>query len=291
MSHNTTPTATPEATTGRNSRGLILLSIGVVLTLAAVALLVVTIAGISSLQADALARINEENLSYRAEFGFVERELSSLSAMTAIPAGILLAAACFLIPGYLRRRGVMAARDTTFLRGGSTTARFKPLPLALHAVWLLVPLAAWVLLVLIPLQNLIGGTAWPAGLKDENATAVWMLLASYGGLAAALFVVILVSLVKKAAYLQRIKAHPEAVDGGAGKGTWRWVTFRWRFDLWIAGLGGGFLGLCWIALGFEDTPFFVTTLCIGLVLVAGGLLLAVNYWRAGEPLGTADSYS
>ena len=288
MSHSTT---TPDVTTGRNTRGLILLSIGVVLAVAAVALLFVTIVGISALQADTLARINEENLSYRAEFGFVERELSSLSAMTAVPAGLLLAAACFLIPGYLRRRGVLAERDTTFWRGGSTTAKFKPLPLGLHAAWLLVPLAAWVVLVLIPLRNLIGGTAWPAGLEDENATAVWMLLASYGGLAAALFTVILVSLVKKAVYVQRVTAHPDALTGSAGKRTWRWLTFRWRFDLWIAGLGGAFLGLCWIALGFEDTPFFVTTLVIGLVLVAGGLLLAVNYWRAGEPLGAAESYS
>lgn len=288
MSHSTTTT---EATTGRNTRGLILLSIGVVLTLAAIGLLFVTILGISSLQAETLARISEENLSYRAEFGFVERELSSLSAMTAIPAAILLAAACFLIPGYLRRRGVMAERDTTFWRGGSTSAKFKPLPLGLHAAWLLLPLAAWVLLVLIPLQNLIGGTAWPAGLEDDNATAVWMLLASYGGLAAALFAVILVSLVKKAVYMARVQSHPEAVDGSAGKGLWRWITFRWRFDLWLAGLGGAFVGLCWIALGFEDTPFFITSLCIGLALVVAGLLLAVNYWRAGEPLGAAESYS
>ena len=288
MSHSTT---TPETTTGRNTRGLILLSIGAVLTLAAVGLLVVTIVGISSLQAETLARISEENLEYRAEFGFVERELSSLSGMTAFPAVLLVAAACFLIPGYLRRRGVMAERDTTFWRGGSTTAKFKPLPLGLHAAWLLVPLAAWVLLVLIPLQNLIGGTAWPAGLEDDNATAVWMLLASYGGLAAALFAVILVSLVKKAVYMQRVRSHPEAVDGSAGKGLWRWITFRWRFDLWIAGIGGAFVGLCWIALGFEDTPFFITTVVIGLVLVVGGLLLAVNYWRAGEPLGAAESYS
>ncbi|MET0955754.1 MAG: hypothetical protein ABWY68_07350 [Cryobacterium sp.] len=288
MSHSTTP---PETTTGRNTRGLILLSIGVVLTIAAIVLLVVTVVGISSLQSEALARINEENLSYRAEFGFVERELSSLSAMVAFPAGLLVAAACFLIPGYLRRRGVIAQRDTTFWRGGSNAATFKPLPLGLHAAWALVPLAAWVLLVFIPVQNLLGGTAWPAGLQDENSTAVWMLLASYGGLAAGLFAVIVVSLLKKIVYTGHISRHPDAVDGSAGKRTWRWVTFRWRFDLWLAGLGGAFVGLCWIALGFEDTPFFVTTLIIGLVLLAAGVLLAVNYWRAGEPLGKAESYS
>ena len=108
MSHST---ITPVVTTRRNGRGLVLLVIGAVLTLAAVALLCVTIVGISSVQAETLARISEENLSYRAEFGFVERELSSLSGLSAIPAGILVAAACFLIPGYLRRRGVMARSE------------------------------------------------------------------------------------------------------------------------------------------------------------------------------------
>lgn len=288
MSHSTT---TPDVTTGRNTRGLILLSIGVVVALGAVGLLAFTLLMISSLQSDALARINEENLTYRAEFGFVERELSVLSGMVAFPAVLLLAAACFLIPGYLRRRGAMAERDTTFWRGGSTAARYKPLPLGIHAAWALVPLAAWVLLVVIPLRNLIGGTAWPAGLQYDNVTAVWMVLASYGGLAAAMFVIILVSLVKKAVYVNYVGRHPKAIEGSAGKGLWRWITFRWRFDLWIAGVGGAFLGLCWIALGFEDTPFFFTTLTIGLVLVVGGLLLAVNYWRAGEPLGAAESYS
>lgn len=286
MTHSTTA---PEATTGRNYRGLILLSIGVVLAIAAVVLLFVTVVAISTLQSAALERINEQNLSYRAEFGFVERELSVLSAVTAFPAMLLIVAMCFLIPGYLRRRGVIARRATTIWRGGSRIATYTPLPLGLHAAWALVPLAAWVLLVVIPLRNLIGGTAWPAGLQDENSSAVWMLLAGYGGLAAALFVTIVASLIKKVAYTARIARHPEAVDGSANKSIWRWITYRWRFDLWIAGIGGGFLGLCWIALGFEDTPFFLTTLCIGLVLIAGGLLLAVNYWRAGEPLGAGES--
>lgn len=288
MSHSTT---TPEVTTGRNTRGLVLLSIGIAVALVAVGLLAFTLLTISSLQSEALARINEENISYWAEFGLVERELSVLSGMVAVPAILLLAATCFLIPGYLRRRGVMAERDTTFWRGGSTAARYKPLPLGIHAAWALVPLAAWVLLVVIPLRNLIGGAAWPAGLQSDNVTPVWMVLASYGGLAAAMFVIILVSLAKKAVYISYVGRHPEAVEGGAKKGLWRWITFRWRFDLWLAGVGGMFLGLCWIALGFEDTPFFVTTLSIGLVMVVGGLLLAVNYWRAGEPLGAAESYS
>jgi len=288
MSHSVTP---PDAATGRNLRGMILLTVGVSITIVAVTLLAVTVLGISLVQSDALAQIAAEKVSYAVGFGLIERDLSSLSVLVAYPAILLVAAACFLIPGYLRRRGVIRERETTFWRGASRTAVYQPLPLILHAVWALVPLAAWVLLVLIPLLNLVNGTAWPAGLEEENATAVWLVLAPYGGLASALFAAILVSLLKKVVYARRIAAHPADVDGSAARATWRWVTFRWRVDLWLAGLGGGFVGLCWIALGFGDTAFFAVALAIGLALIAGGVLLAVNYWRAGEPLGAAESYA
>ncbi|WEO76790.1 hypothetical protein BJQ94_15730 [Cryobacterium sp. SO2] len=282
MSHSVADT---QVNTGRNSRGVILLTIGVVLTVTAMTVLAVLLLLLSSLQSDALARINEENLSYRAEFGFVERQLSAVSALVALPAILLVTATCFLIPGYLRRRA------TTIGRGTSTTATSLPLPLGVHAAWALAPLTGWVLLVLRPLLNLLGGTAWPAGLRYENADAVWLMLAAYGGLSSALFVTILVSLLKKVVYVRHITAQPSDVDGSAAQGIWRWVTFRWRFDLWLAGIGGVFVGLCWIALGFGDTPFFLSTLAIGLVLVASGVLLAVNYWRAGEPLGAGESYA
>lgn len=281
----------PATGTGRNYRGVILLTIGVVFTVAAVALLAFLLLLMSYFQSDALARINEQNLSYRAEFGFVERRLSVASALIALPAMLLIVATCFLIPGYLRRRGTFGTRATTIWRGGRNTATYQPLPLVVHALWAMVPLAAWVLLVVRPLLNLIGGTAWPAGLKSENAEEVWLLLAGYGGLASALFVTILVSLLKKVVYTRHIAAHPADVAGGPGKGTWRWLTYRWRLDLWIAGVGGGFVGLCWIALGFDDPAFTITTLAIGLALIAGGVLLAINYWRAGQPLGTGESNS
>lgn len=288
MSHTTLPSA---PTIGRNTRGLVLLSIGMALSLAAVVLLGVTLLGIATLQSDALARMNEENISYWASFGLVERQLSTLSMMSAMPGVLLLAATCFLIPGYLRRRGSIMEGELKFWRGGSNTAKYKPLPLVVHAAWLLVPLAAWLLLVVIPLGNLIGGNAWPAGLQYENADAVWLLLGLYGGLAAAMFAVVLVSLLKKIVYLRHIIRHPDDINGGASKGFWRWLTFRWRFDLWLSGIGGAFIGLCWIALGFDDLAFTTTALGIGIVFFVLGAALSMNYWKAGEPLGAAESYS
>jgi hypothetical protein len=268
----------------------VLLSIGSVLTLAALAVLAVTVVGLATIQSEVLARISEQNLEYRAEFGFVQRQLSSLSAMTAVPAIILVAATAFLIPGYLNLRGTMKGVQSTFMRGGSNVATYRPLALWAHALWSLLPLASWALLVVVPLRSMMSD-GWPAGLRPDNMDGVWMLLAIYGGLASALFGVLLTSLVKKAYYARVIALNPDAVNGGSGRGLWRWITFRWRFDLWIAGVGAGFVGLCWIALGFDDPGFFGGALTIGVVLMLGGMLLSLNYWRAGEPLGAAESYS
>jgi hypothetical protein len=268
----------------------VLLSIGSVLTLAAMVVLTVTVVGLATIQSEVLARISEQNLEYRAEFGFVQRQLSVLSAMTAMPAIILVAAAAFLIPGYLNLRGTMKEVPSTLLRGGSNVATYRPLALWAHALWCLLPLGIWVLLVIVPLRSMMSD-GWPAGLRDDNITAVWMLLASYGGVASAMFGVLLTSLVKKAFYGRVIARNPDAAAAGSGRGLWRWITFRWRFDLWIAGIGAGFVGLCWIALGFDDPGFFRGALIIGVVLMLGGMLLSLNYWRAGEPLGAAESYS
>ena len=289
--------ATPGAETRRGRRhrpkrglGIVLLWIGSALTLAALGVLAVTVIGLATIQSEVLARISEQNLDYRAEFGFVERQLSALSAMTAVPGIILVAATAFLIPGYLTLRGTMHGVPSTFMRGGSNVAIYRPLALWAHALWCLLPLAIWVALVVVPLRSMMSD-GWPAGLRPDNLDAVWMLLAIYGGVASALVGVLVTSLLKKAFYLRVIARNPDAAAGSSGRGVWRWITFRWRFDLWLAGIGAGFVGLCWIALGFDDPEFFRGALLIGVVLMLGGMILSLNYWRAGEPLGAAESYS
>jgi hypothetical protein len=259
-----------------------------VLALSAVVLLAVIILVTATLQTDALARIANGTVTYRAQFGFVERKLSELSALIAGPGILLVAATCFLIPGYLRRRGDFYELPTSGLRGGSVLAIYRPLALWAHALWSLVPLAAWVLLIVVPLRSMAGG-GWPAGLREENSTAVWLALGFYGALAGGLFAVMITSLIKKAYFLAWLRRHPDAqVDEGSGA-FWRWVCFTWRFDLWLAGLGGALIGACCIGLEFDGQQFVVVASLIGLVLLLGGIAASLNYWRAGRPLGTGIS--
>ncbi|MEC5179578.1 hypothetical protein [Arthrobacter sp. CG_A4] len=251
-------------------------------------LLAVIILGTATLQAEALARIANRTVTYRAEFGFVERKLSGLSALTAGPGILLVAATCFLIPGYLRRRGEMYELPTTGLRGGSVLAIYRPLALWAHGLWSLVPLAAWALLILVPLRSMAGG-GWPAGLRDENSTAVWLALGFYGAVASGLFAVIVTSLIKKAYFLAWLRRHPDTqVDEGKGA-FWRWVCFTWRFDLWLAGFGGALIGVCWIGLEFDGLQLLTVALLAGLAMLLGGIAVSLNYWRAGRPLGAAIS--
>ncbi|MFM9432863.1 hypothetical protein [Arthrobacter sp. MP_2.3] len=279
------PDAAPRA---RSMRGLVLLAIGSVLALCGVALLAVIIVGTATLQTEALARVANRTVTYRAEFGFVERKLSGLSALIAGPGILLLTAMCFLIPGYLRRRGTMHGLPTSGLRGGSVLAIYRPLALWAHGLWSLVPLAAWGLLILVPLRSMAGG-GWPAGLREENSTAVWLALGFYGAVASGLFAVIVTSLIKKAYFLSWLRRHHETrVDEGNGA-FWRWVCFTWRFDLWLAGFGGALVGVCWIGLEFDGQQFVMVTSLTGLAMLLGGILMSLNYWRAGRPLGTALS--
>ncbi|MCI4658851.1 hypothetical protein [Cryobacterium zhongshanensis] len=268
----------------------ILLAVGTIVALLAVALLGYTLYRMATIQGEALAALNDNTITYRAEFGFIEREMSVLSFLVSIPACMMLVAACFLFPGYQLSRGSYYGRETTFMRGGSNVAVYRPLALWAHALWLLLPLAAWVALIAVPVRSMMAG-GWPDGLREEQSTAVWLFLGSYGVIAGGLFATMLASLIKKSFYLAWVWTHPEAAAGGAGQGFWRWMTYRWRFDLWFAGLGGGFLGACWIALAFEDQPFFQATVLIGAALFVVGVALSLNYWRAGEPLGTGESQS
>lgn len=225
-------------------------------------------------------------------FFLTQRQSQVVSILIALPGVLLVAALVFLFFGVFQRRAAeFGARDRKWLQGGSIVSLMKPLGTKPHLLWVAVALVFWLLLVIVPvIVSTAGG--WPTNLDETQSGYTFLTIGVYGGLAAAVMFVLITSLVKKTSYVAALRKRGDrARGGGPGKGFWRWFTFRWRFDLWLAGVGGALIGTCWIALIFDDTGFFFGALAIGVVLVALGVLTAVQYWRAGQPLGTGESFA
>jgi hypothetical protein len=112
----------------------------------------------------------------------------------------------------------------------------------------------------------------------------------YGALASAIAGVLLVSHLKKQRHLALVTAQdPRLLE--APNGVWRWLTFRWRFDLWLGGIGGALAGASWLALPFGDISFLILPLLGGILLFAVGVWMARQYWKAGMPLGIGESFA
>ncbi len=234
----------------------------------------------------------EASVTVPGAFLLSHHDTEVVSLLIAVPGVLLLLAMISLFFfALLRRSTELGVASRSMWAGGSVTAQLKPLATGYHLAWIAVAVLAWLLLIVVPMRLALGG-GWPASLEDSPATFTYLALGMYGGLSAALAVVLSVSLVKKTVYRVTIRRRgPAALGGGSGRSFWRWFTFRWRFDLWLAGVGGAFLGTCWLALIFDDSGFFLTTLGLGLVFTAVGVATAVQYWRAGEPLGAAESFA
>ncbi|TPW75033.1 hypothetical protein [Schumannella soli] len=197
-----------------------------------------------------------------------------------------LIATCFLIPGEQLRRGEIVANPDA--DGAVNVSRFRPLSSGWHLFWALLSLALIVGMLV---------AAVPATLLDQDALDVpssadprpsWLLVSL---LFLPLPFVALASLAKKTHWMRvgAIADHPR-------RAAWRWVTYRWRLDLWTVALGvavaqwGAFLG--W-GLSDEDAE---AGIAVGTVTVVLGLgLLVLGFWlgrgapKSGELPTTGES--
>jgi hypothetical protein len=230
--------------------------------------------------------------SAAAQSGHPDGAANTVSSMMSV--GVLT-----LLGEQLRRGGIgrSSRAQTTMLPQGSYVSSFSPLRVGWHTLWALVTLAAALVLILVPtLATITGG--WPTTLGGDYAFATsWQ---TDGIVVLAIAVASLVSLFKKVTYLARLRSQravPSTVSA-----SWRWLTFRWRFDLWVAAFGGLLVGLSSIAITSTSwdvaDPNLVSNLLGGLVVllpglgfIALGMWMSSNYWKAGEPMGAAESYS
>jgi len=273
--------------------GRVLSIIGV--SLAVFALLILLSGG----AADTVADISVNNGADRDSF----KDVVALArnAMLAAPGLVLLFAMCALVLGEQLRRGQVKPNPNapdTLLPSASNVSDFAVLSYRVHAVWVAVGLAVSAVLVGIPVISWFTGS-WPSTVRsDYDFTGFWII---YGAIAFGITVATAVSLLKKALWVRRVSVGTATRTGGPGKRFWRWVDYRWRFDIWLAGIGGLLAALSLVfldgtggefgtpALLAAALPPFVGVLAGGVLLIVLGALAAAQFWRSGEALGSGES--
>ncbi|MDL5351557.1 hypothetical protein [Microbacterium sp. zg-YB36] len=221
-------------------------------------------------------------------FGLSPSAIEEATFFVAVPGGLALLAFCFIGTGWIMR-GKVGTREREGLQGGTVVSITPILAPRLHLLWLGVAVAFWVALVIVPIVSAMGG-GWPITVDDMPQGYVWATLGMYGGLSAAIAGVLLASFLKKRRYLAMVAAEdPRLLEQPSG--FWRWFTFRWRFDLWLAGVGGLLVGISPLPLTMGEALPFVLMLVGGILLIGVGAWCASHYWRAGVPLGVAESYA
>jgi hypothetical protein len=221
-------------------------------------------------------------------FALSPSQINQLALLDAVPGGLFLISFCLICSARVLR-GKVGTVDTRGLEGGSVVSLNTYLTPRAHLAWLGVAAAFWFALIPLPVFLALGG-GWPATVRDLPQDHVWVNLALYGGLAAAAAGTLMVSHLKKQHYLA-LEAADNLRPDEPQRGIWRWITFRWRFDLWLGAVGGAAIGGSLIALPFNAVAGFVVSLAIGVVLMVAAVLLARQYWRASLPLGLAESFA
>ena len=267
--------------------GKVLSVIGAVLAVIAVTILVGGGVALTALS-DSVAR--------GADRGRLEQTAHLIvGAMVLAPGLLTLFAMCGLIAGEQFRRGRITKNvnpPQTTLPSASMVSQFSMLSFAWHGLWLTVSLLLGAFLVILPVAGRLTG-GWPYSVRDPFAfDGLWLI---YGSIVVGIAVTCGVSLFKKVFYLRDVATGRITSAGGPGKTFWRWVDYRWRLDLWVAGLGGLLVALAPFALPAsqkptveEIVPSIVVTAC-GAALIVLGLVMARQFWRTGEELGSGES--
>ncbi|ROS76738.1 hypothetical protein [Cellulomonas sp. PhB143] len=217
--------------------------------------------------------------------------------------GLLVGAAALWI-GDIDRRGSMA-------RSGEPRGRVLPSATNVSQV---VPIGygwhvGWLALEAVLAVGMLAVSSWAVGAVDSDDLQGYPTAWAFWGLgAAALFGATAGSLVKKVAFRRWAAAHAASMRGGAPTGRvspfWRWVTFRFRLDLWVCAAGALLLAAAAVvgslleSLGddfgsaddvAEATGAVQALGVVGALLLVVGLAAATQYRRAGKPLGAAES--
>ncbi|WP_155865236.1 hypothetical protein [Gryllotalpicola ginsengisoli] len=238
--------------------------------------------------------------------------LTLMAAINSAPetfgVSLVISALLFFVGEELRRGNIHWASGR---RGDPdspaiTMVRMRVLGVRTHAVWAVVGAVAGLFLVMGPaIASVLAGA-------EIELSPLWNYLLTgddpdsreiVGFLALGFGVTPALSLYKKVHYRKVLRERgTRALKGAEDEDErWRWraLTYRWRADVMLGFLGGvvGGFGIAMpTVIGWSDDDerigaivFGLGFLLIGAGLFVAGMALAARYWKAGKPLGMAES--
>ena len=213
---------------------------------------------------------------------------------------ILMVASAPLFLAEYHRRGLWFTRERGFFQGGSNVVVLRPARLWSRALWLLVSILAWVLLIAVPVHLDITTDVFA-----DADSSLWTLLVAHGIFASGMTVVLGFSLLKRLTY-DRLAARfgGNIVYGSASQRLWRFLSYQFRFELWFAFGCGASLGTlplvyqaaaddCYTAacVPVPEQSWLAWIFWIAAACAALALLGCLNAWRSGKSLYSAESVS
>lgn len=220
--------------------------------------------------------------------------------LVTAPMLILMVAAAPLFLAEYTRRGQWQSRDRGFFEGGSNVVQLRPVSTWARLLWILVALAFWAALIWVPVSLAIGEDAF-AGASEP----FWALTITYGIFASGMCGVMVFSLIKRLTYDPLAARFSGKVVFGSGSQLfWRFVSYRFRLELWLAFISGAVLGTVpLVYLSAADDCYTESCVLVPdpavLGLIAAGaagsaalaLIGSLNAWRSGKSLYSGESVS
>ncbi|MDL5350381.1 hypothetical protein [Microbacterium sp. zg-YB36] len=174
--------------------------------------------------------------------------------------------------------------------GGSFGVHLRPISVRLHVLLLGLTLAAWALVMVVPVVlDAQGILDIPLG--SSAVDQFWFTVTVYGVLTGILAAMISLSLFKKLTYNDLLARHSSTIVPGSARQLW-WAKFShiWRAELGIAGFAGAALGLSPLGVHLDSPAYGFGALAIGIALMTVAVLLARNSWRSGLAVERVGSY-
>jgi hypothetical protein len=193
--------------------------------------------------------------------------------------------------GQFAVRGRWGTGGDSRFSSGSFRVDLRPISGWLHVLLLLAALAAWALVMALPVRLDALGRIDP-GDGSSAAEQFWFTVTVYGTLGGALAAMVAVSLLKKLTYNRALKRSGNLIrPGSATQLTWRLASHIWRAELGVAALAGAALGLAPLGIHLGSAAYGLWALGLGAVLLLVSIATALNSWRSGLPVERVESHT